>query len=55
MDRFQLRKVSTPFESRDYYINIRKALTAGYFMQVCFFPYLFFSSLSRSLFFVLWD
>ncbi|PNH02405.1 putative pre-mRNA-splicing factor ATP-dependent RNA helicase [Tetrabaena socialis] len=29
-----LRLVSTPFEDKDYYTNIRKAITAGYFMQV---------------------
>ncbi|CAN1152748.1 Probable pre-mRNA-splicing factor ATP-dependent RNA helicase DEAH3 [Linum perenne] len=32
--RFNLRMCSTPFESRDYYVNIRKAILAGYFMQV---------------------
>lgn len=26
--------VSTDFNSRDYYINIRKAIAAGFFMQV---------------------
>ena len=26
--------MSTPFSDKDYYINIRKAITAGYFMQV---------------------
>jgi pre-mRNA-splicing factor ATP-dependent RNA helicase DHX15/PRP43 len=26
--------VSTPFEDRNYYTNIRKALVAGFFMQV---------------------
>jgi len=25
---------STDFNSRDYYVNIRKAMLAGYFMQV---------------------
>ena len=35
MDRFNLRKVSTDFSSKDYYLNIRKAMTAGFFMQVC--------------------
>jgi len=34
MDRFNLKRTSTDFNSRDYYINIRKALVAGYFMQV---------------------
>jgi pre-mRNA-splicing factor ATP-dependent RNA helicase DHX15/PRP43 len=35
MDKFNLRRISTDFTSRDYYTNIRKALVAGYFMQVC--------------------
>ena len=34
MDQYKLRRVSTDFKSRDYYINIRKSLTAGFFMQV---------------------
>ncbi|KAL9385118.1 hypothetical protein Peur_022128 [Populus x canadensis] len=34
MARFNLRLCSTDFNSRDYYINIRKAILAGYFMQV---------------------
>lgn len=34
MDRFNLRRTSTEFTSRDYYINIRKALVSGFFMQV---------------------
>lgn len=34
MDRFNLRRSSTEFTSRDYYLNIRKALVAGFFMQV---------------------
>lgn len=29
-----LKLVSTPFESKEYYLNIRKAVTAGFFMQV---------------------
>jgi len=33
MDRFNLRRSSTEFTSRDYYINIRKALVAGFFMS----------------------
>ncbi|EPB79610.1 helicase protein [Ancylostoma ceylanicum] len=33
MDKFNLRRVSTDFKSKDYYINIRKALVAGFFMQ----------------------
>ena len=34
MDRFSLRRSSTDFSSRDYYLNIRKALVCGFFMQV---------------------
>lgn len=34
MDRFNLKRTSTEFTSRDYYINIRKALVSGFFMQV---------------------
>lgn len=34
MKRFDLPLVSTEFSSSDYYINIRKALVTGYFMQV---------------------
>jgi len=34
MVRFNLKLSSTDFNSRDYYINIRKAMLAGYFMQV---------------------
>ncbi|XP_074598255.1 DEAH-box helicase 15 isoform X2 [Brevipalpus obovatus] len=34
MDRFDLKRVSTEFTSRDYYTNIRKALVAGFFMQI---------------------
>ncbi|KAF6775574.1 hypothetical protein AHF37_05303 [Paragonimus kellicotti] len=34
MDRFSLRRSSTDFSSRDYYLNIRKALVSGFFMQV---------------------
>ncbi|KAA0185055.1 putative pre-mRNA-splicing factor ATP-dependent RNA helicase PRP1 [Fasciolopsis buskii] len=33
MDRFSLRRSSTHFSSRDYYLNIRKALVSGFFMQ----------------------
>lgn len=29
---------STDFRSKDYYSNIRKAVTAGYFMQVGHLP-----------------
>jgi pre-mRNA-splicing factor ATP-dependent RNA helicase DHX15/PRP43 len=32
--RLNVPLVSTPFEDKSYYINIRKAITAGYFMQV---------------------
>ena len=35
MDRFGLRRTSTEFTSRDYYLNIRKALITGFFSQVC--------------------
>ncbi|XP_055903366.1 ATP-dependent RNA helicase DHX15 homolog [Eupeodes corollae] len=34
MDRFSLKRTSTEFTSKDYYINIRKALVQGFFMQV---------------------
>lgn len=34
MDRFNLKRTSTSFTSKDYYINIRKALVNGFFMQV---------------------
>ncbi|CAG0895443.1 unnamed protein product [Cyprideis torosa] len=34
MDRFKLPRTSTDFTSRDYYVNIRKCLVAGFFMQV---------------------
>lgn len=34
MDRFSLPRRSTEFTSRDYYINIRRALCTGFFMQV---------------------
>jgi len=36
MDRFNLPKVSTPFNSRLYYVNIRKALVSGFYMQVAY-------------------
>jgi hypothetical protein len=32
--RLNVALVSTPFQDKEYYINIRKAITAGYFMQV---------------------
>lgn len=34
MERFNLARRSTDFNSRDYYVNIRKALVTGFFMQV---------------------
>eukprot|EP00794_Sanderia_malayensis_P005487 gene5487-6172_t len=34
MDRFSLKRISTDFNSRDYYVNIRRALVSGFFMQV---------------------
>lgn len=34
MDRFSLKRTSSEFTSKDYYINIRKALVQGFFMQV---------------------
>jgi pre-mRNA-splicing factor ATP-dependent RNA helicase DHX15/PRP43 len=34
MDRFNLKRTSTEFTSRDYYLNIRKSLVTGFFMQV---------------------
>ena len=40
MDRFSLTRCSTDFNSRDYYVNIRKALSAGFFMQVNMFVFL---------------
>lgn len=36
MDRFNLKRSSTDFTSRDYYLNIRKALVSGFFMQVSY-------------------
>ncbi|GAX81778.1 hypothetical protein CEUSTIGMA_g9206.t1 [Chlamydomonas eustigma] len=32
--RMGVKLVSTPFEDKNYYVNIRKAVTSGYFMQV---------------------
>jgi len=29
-----MKLVSTPFSSKDYYVNIRRAIAAGFFMQV---------------------
>lgn len=34
MEKHDLDLVSTPFEDKSYYTNIRKALTSGFFMQV---------------------
>merc|ERR1712195_170606 len=34
MNRFELPLVTTDWNSNDYYTNIRKAVMAGYFMQV---------------------
>lgn len=39
MDRFNLKRTSTDFTSKDYYLNIRKALVNGFFMQVCIFHF----------------
>jgi pre-mRNA-splicing factor ATP-dependent RNA helicase DHX15/PRP43 len=32
--RLGVRMVSTDFTSREYYVNIRKAMVSGFFMQV---------------------
>lgn len=34
MEREEIELVSTPFDNKDYYTNIRKALCTGFFMQV---------------------
>ncbi|KAI8378133.1 P-loop containing nucleoside triphosphate hydrolase protein [Choanephora cucurbitarum] len=34
MEKYDLELVSTDFENRSYYTNIRRAIVAGYFMQV---------------------
>lgn len=34
MERNGIELMSTPFESKTYYVNIRKAIVAGFFMQV---------------------
>jgi pre-mRNA-splicing factor ATP-dependent RNA helicase DHX15/PRP43 len=34
MDRLNLRRVSTDFTHKDYYVNIRKSIVSGFFMQV---------------------
>ena len=33
LDRMGLKRVSTDFSSRDYYLNIRQAMLEGFFMQ----------------------
>ncbi|KAG1671776.1 hypothetical protein FOA52_000153 [Chlamydomonas sp. UWO 241] len=34
--RMGVKLVSTPFDAKDYYTNIRKAITSGFFMQVAY-------------------
>ncbi|KUJ22945.1 P-loop containing nucleoside triphosphate hydrolase protein [Mollisia scopiformis] len=34
MEKSEVELLSTPFEDKDYYTNIRRALVAGFFMQV---------------------
>jgi len=34
METFEIELVSTPFEDKNYYTNIRRALLAGFFLQV---------------------
>ncbi|WBW71149.1 ATP-dependent RNA helicase Prp43 [Schizosaccharomyces osmophilus] len=34
MERQQVDLISTPFEDKNYYVNIRRALVSGFFMQV---------------------
>jgi pre-mRNA-splicing factor ATP-dependent RNA helicase DHX15/PRP43 len=51
MDRFNLKRTSTEFTSRDYYVNIRKALVSGFFMQVLIIIY-FFSFFEQLLFYL---
>lgn len=34
MARLNLKLCTTDFNSRDYYVNIRKAMLSGYFLQV---------------------
>ncbi|KAL1394254.1 hypothetical protein pipiens_003090 [Culex pipiens pipiens] len=36
MDRFNLKRTSTDFNTTNYYFNIRKALVQGFFMQVAY-------------------
>ena len=39
MDRLNLRRVSANISDKDYYLNIRKAMAAGFFMQVSSYVY----------------
>lgn len=48
MDRFDLKRISTDFNSRDYYLNIRKALVSGFFMQVLYLYHVVLLSSYRS-------
>jgi pre-mRNA-splicing factor ATP-dependent RNA helicase DHX15/PRP43 len=41
MTRFNLKMCSTDFNSREYYVNIRKAMLSGYFMQVAHLDFFF--------------
>lgn len=50
MDRFNLKRTSTDFTSKDYYINIRKALVQGFFMQVMYFFKIDMDGTKRNLF-----
>ncbi|KAK4165106.1 putative Pre-mRNA-splicing factor ATP-dependent RNA helicase PRP43 [Cladorrhinum sp. PSN259] len=34
METHEIKLISTPFQNKDYYTNIRRALLAGFFMQV---------------------
>lgn len=36
MERYNLDLVSTSYEDKNYYVNIRKAIACGFFMQVAF-------------------
>ncbi|ROT43449.1 pre-mRNA-splicing factor ATP-dependent RNA helicase PRP43 [Sodiomyces alkalinus F11] len=36
METHELKLISTPFEDKNYYTNIRRSLLAGFFMQVAF-------------------
>ena len=51
MDRFNLKRTSTEFTSKDYYVNIRKALISGYFMQVLLNMNMFLSDVFRFIWF----